>query len=38
MDTLEVDANDLIEQRSTEGWQGWPKMEKSATYILKHMI
>lgn len=25
MDTLEVDANDLIAQRSIEGWQGWPE-------------
>lgn len=24
MDTLEVDANDLIAQRTNEGWQGWP--------------
>ncbi|RIL70646.1 VOC family protein [Staphylococcus devriesei] len=25
MDTLEVDADDLIAQRTEEGWQGWPK-------------
>lgn len=25
MDTLQVDANDLIAQRSKEGWQGWPE-------------
>ena len=35
MDTLQVDANDLIAQRSKEGWQGWPEMD---IYILKHMI
>ena len=35
MDTLEVDANDLIEQRSTEGWQGWPKDGKIGHLHLK---
>ncbi|MGX0911147.1 VOC family protein [Staphylococcus caprae] len=35
MDTLEVDANDLIEQRSTEGWPGWPKDGKIGHLHLK---
>ena len=35
MDTLEVDANDLIEQRSTEGWQGRPKDGKIGHLHLK---
>ena len=36
MDTLQVDANDLIAQRSKEGWQGWPEDGIVDIYILKH--
>lgn len=35
MDTLEVDANDLIAQRSKEGWQGWPDNGKIGHLHLK---
>ena len=38
MDTLEVDVNDLMTQRSNEGWQVGRKKEKSGIYISKHTI
>ena len=38
MDTLAVDADDLIAQRTEEGWNGWPVMAKLDIYILKHTI
>ena len=28
MDTLAVDGDDLIAQRTEEGWNGWPLMAK----------
>ena len=38
MDTLAVDADDLIAQRTEEGWNGWPADGKMDIYILKHDI
>lgn len=38
MDTLEVDVNDLMTQRSNEGWQSWPEEGKIGIYISKHTI
>ena len=38
MDTLAVDADDLIAQRTEEGWNGWPVDGKIDIYILKHTI
>ena len=38
MDTLAVDADDLIAQRTEEGWNGWPADGKLDIYILKHDI
>ena len=35
MDTLEVNADDLIAQRSEEGWQGWPADGKIGHLHLK---
>lgn len=35
MDTLEVDANDLVEQRSENGWQGMPDDAKIGHLHLK---
>ena len=38
MDTLAVDADDLIAQRTEEGWNSWPADGKIDIYILKHTI
>ena len=35
MDTLAVDADDLIAQRTEEGWNGWPADGKSGHLHLK---
>ena len=35
MDTLEVDVNDLMTQRSNEGWQSWPEEGKIGHLHLK---
>jgi len=35
MDTLEVNVNDLMAQRSNEGWQGWPEEGKIGHLHLK---
>ena len=32
MDTLEVDVNDLMTQRSNEGWQSWPEEGKNRAF------
>lgn len=38
MDTLAVDADDLIAQRTEEGWNGWPADGKIGHLHLKHTI
>ena len=38
MDTLEVNVNDLMAQRSNEGCKVGRKKEKSGIYISKHTI
>ena len=35
MDTLAVDADDLIAQRTEEGWNGWPRDGKIGHLHLK---
>ena len=32
MDTLAVDADDLIAQRTEEGWNGWPLRWQNWTF------